>query len=705
MKPYTRSIIGLFDGKRRYLIPLYQRQYSWHDKPQIELLWEDILRAVVQIEKDRSTLVPHFMGAIVISQIKTYGDQVQAFEVIDGQQRLTTFQLLLTALRDIAAEKGSPYASEVGKYLLNDGLMALEEERYKLWPSITDRRAFVRLIDPEADLSGVAGLADTDDLVGKLAALAYKAFRNRIERHVLVDGVYQERQLKILFEALKEGLAVVSIELEGGDDPQTIFETLNSRGVSLSAADLLRNFIFQRAKGIGQTNGTLNVDKLYEKHWLPLDRQFWNQHTSRGRQTRANLDWMLTDHLAMRIGDIVSIDNLFAGYRKWILNSAPFTSVTEELESITATALVEQRLFSPKDGDPVGRFGQMANAFDVSTAMPLVIYLATSLDIATDLSKALDALESYILRRDICGLTTKNYNRFFVALITKLRECTSNKVDELLAYLSSRTSDLDRWPDDAEWQRNWITRLQYRNTRQPRLRYILETIERAKHTTLTEDIEIKSELSIEHLMPQEWMKNWPLLGMEGKAEQEFSPELSNQVRSRNFAVNLLGNLTLLTQRLNSTVSNGPFSDKFKAIKANTALALNRELADVTHWDEAAIQERGESLFELARSIWAPPQREEIERAGIDLASDWTSPPTTFPSNGTKCRFTYSGNEFLGEINGGALIVEGSNVKYTSFSAASKALTGTSRNGWNDWDLNLEEIGWVNANEWRKRQKT
>ena len=150
----------------------------------------------------------------------------------------------------------------------------------------------------------------------------------------------------------------------------------------LFPADLLRNFIFPQAKDIGQTDGALNVDKLYEKHWLPLDRQVWSQLTSRGRQTLANLDWMLTDHLAINIGDIVLIDTLFSGYRKWILNKVPFVSVAEELEAITATAAVEQRLFSLKDGDPMGRFGQMANAFDVSTTMPLVVYLASQPDVA-----------------------------------------------------------------------------------------------------------------------------------------------------------------------------------------------------------------------------------------------------------------------------------------------------------------------------------
>jgi len=702
MKPYTRSIIGLFDGKRRYLIPLYQRHYSWREEPQIALLWEDLLLAVKRIETDRSNLVPHFMGAIVICQIKTYGDQVQSFEVIDGQQRLTTFQLLLAALRDVAAEYGSRYAPEIGKYLLNDGVMEAEEkERYKLWPSITDRIAFVKLIDPTVDFLGISGLAESDPLVGKLATKAYSAFRTRIARHVTVEGVYQERRLQILFEALKEGLAVVSIELEGGDDPQTIFETLNSRGVPLAPADLLRNFIFQRAKGIGQTDGTLNIDKLYEKHWLPLDRQFWSHQTSRGRQTRANLDWMLTDHLAMHIGDIVSIETLFSNYRKWILNNAPFTSVTEELEAISATAAVEHRLLRPKDGDPVGRFGQMADAFDVSTAMPLAIYLATEPSMASRLKESFEALESYILRRDVCGLTTKNYNRFFVAMITRLRECEGDKTDELIAYLSSRSSDLDRWPDDGECRRCCVMREQYRTARQPRLRYILEAIERAKHTSLTEDILIRSALTIEHIMPQKWQTAWQLPGMEDLDEQEYGPELANQIRARNSAVNVLGNLTLITQALNSTISNGPFDVKMPAIKANAALALNRELAAFDHWDETAIQERGEALFNVARGIWAPPHRAEITGAGMAIAGDWTALSTSFPSNGTKCRFTYFEKEYLGEIINGTLAVEGFDGKHTSFSAASRTVTGSSRNGWNDWYLSIDGGSWVAANEWRK----
>jgi hypothetical protein len=704
MKPFTRSIIDLFDGKRRYLIPLYQRQYSWRETPQIELLWEDIERAVKRIEVDRSSLAPHFMGAIVISQVKTFGKQVQAFEVIDGQQRLTTFQLLLTALRDVAEAHESTYAREIGKYLLNDGVMEKEEERYKLWPSITDRRALVKLVDSTVDLTNVAGLAEDDELVGKAATAAHDAFRKRIKIHVTVDGAYQEGRLEILFEALKSGLAVVSIELEGGDDPQTIFETLNSRGMPLSPSDLLRNFIFQRAKQLGMSDGSLNVDKLYEKHWLPLDRNFWRSQESRGRQTRSRLDWMLTDHLAMHIGELVSIENLFAEYRKWTLDKVPFASVKEEVEAISITAAVEQRLFAPTEGDPVGRFGRIANAFDVSTAMPLVIYLATEPSVAPRLGEAFLALESYILRRDICGLTTKNYNRFFTSLIHRLRTCDGEKVDELIVYLSSRLADIDRWPDDAEWERSWVMREQYRPGRQARLRYILETIERGKRTARTENLHIRSALTIEHIMPQKWQTYWALPGMESVTEADYGPELSERVHARNSIVNTIGNLTLITSTLNSSVSNGHFSVKMPELRAFTALALNRELHEFETWDESTIRRRSAALLEMARVIWPAPKRIPTVMHGVDGGASLISGVNALPPDGSHCRFTYAGSEYSATIVNHDIVISGIEGRHRSFSAASKAVSGTSRNGWKDWYVQEQGRGWVLADDWRRESE-
>ncbi|RWD16094.1 MAG: DUF262 domain-containing protein [Mesorhizobium sp.] len=700
MKPYTRSIIELFDGKKRFLIPLYQRQYAWKASPQLDLLWEDIERAVSRLMEDRSTLTPHFMGAIVIAQIKTFGKQVQAFEIIDGQQRLTTFQLLLAALRDVAKSHGSRYESEVQKYLLNDGVMESPDvERFKLWPSVTDRRSFVSIVDPATDLEAIAPRPNDEDGVVRRSVAAYAYFKDRIEQQVTEDGEFEEHRLEILFEALKEGLAAVSIELESGDDPQTIFETLNSRGVDLTPGDLMRNFIFQRAKGLGQTDHSLVVDKLYEKHWLPLDRAFWSQPASRGRQTRTRLDWMLTDHLAMHIGDLVSIEGLFECYRRWILTDRPFLNVTAELESISATAAIEKRLFDQGVNDPICNFGRFADAFDVSTAMPLVIYLATEPSVAREIDRALEFLESYILRRDICGLTNKNYNRLFVGLIERLREADGDKIDEMVEYLASRRSDIDRWPTDEEWRNAWLGRDQYKGARQPRLRYLFEAIEIAKRSALNEEIEIKSALTIEHIMPQRWRESWPVPGFDHLDDDDTDIDYLTRQAERDAVIDRLGNLTLLTGALNSAVSNGPYSVKMPAVRSHSSLALNRDLNQFDSWDEESITARGLSLFETASRIWMAPALQ------VDRENERNSGAPGLPVDGTACRFTYAGRRYEGRIENGVLVVEGVDRQFGSLSAASRFITRTNRNGWNDWHFQDEQGGWLLADDWRRQPAT
>jgi uncharacterized protein with ParB-like and HNH nuclease domain len=607
MRPYTRSIIELFDGKKRYLIPLYQRQYAWSVKPQLELLWEDIERAIERLAIDRQTATPHFMGAIVIAQIKTFGKQVQAFEVIDGQQRLTTFQILLAALRDVANSHGSDYGQEINTLLFNDGVMETAEvERFKLWPTLTDRRAFVHMVDPAVDLASIGPAADDEEGVVRSATAAHAWFKAKIEDHVTVHGVFDPFRMEKLFEALRDGLAAVSIELEGGDDPQTIFETLNSRGVDLSAGDLMRNFIFQRANGLGQEAGSLNVDKLYAEHWAPLDRWFWRVQDTRGRQSKHRLDWLLVDHLSMKQAEAVSVDALFESYRRWILNEVPFSSVEAELISISRSAGVHRCLSEQRVDDPLGRFGRFAKAFDVSTAMPLVLYLATDGKYGDDLVSALAIIESFILRRDICGLTTKNYNKLFVDILSKVRRSSLPTLTALDVHLSLGDSDINRWPSDSEWKMAWLSRDQYRGSRQPRLRYLLEAIEKGKRTALSEEIEIKSELTVEHIMPQAWRSHWPTAGFDHVPEGEVDGDQEARELRRDQAINKLGNLTLLTHSLNATVSNGPFSVKMPAVRAHASLALNRELQAFELWDEEAIVKRGTALFDIAGKLWRPP---------------------------------------------------------------------------------------------------
>jgi hypothetical protein len=699
VKPFTRSIVDLFDGKKRYLIPLYQRQYAW-PIAQLELLWEDIKRAVDRINADRTTLTPHFMGAIVISQIKTFGKQVQAYEIIDGQQRLTTFQILLSALRDVANEFGSAYGAEIQEYLLNSGVMdSPHVERYKLWPSLTDRNAFVALIDPAADPSEIEAASMDEAHYVRRSTEAQAYFLQRIREQVLPGGgEYEEHRLEGLFEALKEGLAVVSIELERGDDPQTIFETLNSRGVELTPGDLMRNFIFQRAKGLGQSSGSLNIDKLYATHWLPLDSSFWQTQASRGRLFRPRLVWLLTDHLSMHLADLVSADGLFDVYRKWVLNQQPFASTEDELKSISATAAIERRLFEQSKYDALGQFGKFAEAFDVSTAMPLVIYLANAILDEKALADALGSLKSYIMRRDVCGLTTKNYNRFFVGTIDRLRKAEGDIGANLREYLSARTSDIDRWPDDAEFRNGWLGRDQYKNARQPRLRLIFEGIEQRKRSFLNENIEIHSTLTIEHIMPQSWRDNWSVPPAEG--EINILGAVDNEI-TRSMCINKMGNLTLLTHNLNASVSNGPFDVKMPAVRAHSSLALNRELTAYKDWDEKAVAERGMALFTVAKGVWPAPDRAEGALPTNTTAG--TALAVGLPPVGTKCSFRYSGKTWNGQIVAGGIQIDGLEWLASTFTSASRMVTATSRNGWMDWRLYLPGTnGDILADEWRQQ---
>lgn len=540
MRPYTKSIIDLFDGKKRYLIPLYQRQYAWRVQPQLELLWEDIERAVKRLAADKTTAAPHFMGAIVIAEIKTFDKQVRAYEVIDGQQRLTTFQVLLAALRDVAAAHASSYSAEIDKLLLNDGVMETPHvERYKLWPSAVDRRSLVSIIDPTADLSKIGAFSIDDDGAVRPSVAAHAWFRARIEEHVTLSAAFDEFRLEKLFEALKSGLAAVSIELEPGDDPQTIFETLNSRGVDLTAGDLMRNFVFQRAKGMGQKDGLLTVDELYERFWLPLDGWFWREGETRGRLTRPRLDWLLVDHLTMKKADLISVESLFDSYRRWILSGHPFHSVTEELRAISASAAVHRRI-AEQGRNLLGRFGRFAQAFDVSTAMPLVLFLVTEAELVEEeLASALEMIESFILRRDICALPTGNYNRFFVIAVERLRSSRRPPLEELDRHLSSGKNDIARWPGDEEWKQAWLGRDQYKPSRQPRLRHLFEAIEVAKRTSLNEDIEIKSALTIEHIMPRKWREHWPVPGFDHLAPGEVDVDQMMRENERDQYINKL----------------------------------------------------------------------------------------------------------------------------------------------------------------------
>jgi len=293
MKAYARSIFHLFDGKRRYVVPLFQRQYVWNREKQWEPLWEDISR-IAERRWENETGPPHFLGAMVLDQIRTYGNQVPAHLIIDGQQRLTTFQIILAALREVArAVDASDFSDEVQRYLENTGIMEnRDEERFKMWPSKVDQEAFRIVIDPTFSKE-MESYYEKDS---SLLAQAYQYFHNTVNDYVMTGEA--KRRVENLYQVLRQDLEVVSIELDGDDDPQVIFETLNARGEPLLPSDLLRNFLFWRASRKNEEK-----DVLYEKYWLPFDQKFWKHEERLGRLKRPRIDIFMQHFLECQEAD------------------------------------------------------------------------------------------------------------------------------------------------------------------------------------------------------------------------------------------------------------------------------------------------------------------------------------------------------------------------------------------------------------------
>jgi uncharacterized protein with ParB-like and HNH nuclease domain len=598
MKPFSRSIFDLFDGKRRYEVPLFQRQYVWKLEDHWEPLWEDIERKFVQ-RLSGPTSTPHFLGAMVLDQRRVYGNAVPVQLVIDGQQRLTTFQIFLSAYRDVCAAEGQiAYADECARYLQNTGIMENEKvERYKLWPTNLDRKQFADVID-----SASRGELDRrhplvrrkyqrkPDPRPKMVE-CYLYFYEQLTAFLKSDEYEQPvpERVAMMHEALRGALQVVTVELEGDDDPQVIFETLNARGEPLLPSDLLRNFVFLRAAQRNEPQ-----EQLYQEYWLPFDDEFWRTLEKQGRLLRPRSDIFLQHYLTLHRRQESLISHLYNEYKDWIKTASPFPTVKAELENLSEYRDYFQDLVAPEPNTPIGRFSTFLRIFDLSTVYPLMLGIMGASVSEDEFGGMLEDLESYIFRRAVCELGTKNYNRFFLTVLGKLASSKFNRLN-LRAALVEQKGDSVIWPDDARFKDAWFGKPAYNSIGAGRVQYALREIERRMHQPRTERIEILSALTVEHVLPDEWIEQWLL--------PNEDVELTAK---RDRAKHTFGNLTLLTQPLNSSVSNSAFEIKKPEILKNSALALNRYFQDKEIWNEEQIAMRSEMLFAIATKRWPYP---------------------------------------------------------------------------------------------------
>jgi hypothetical protein len=409
------------------------------------------------------------------------------------------------------------------------------------------------------------------------------------------------------FNALKNALQVVVIDLDKEDDAQVIFETLNARGEPLLPADLLRNFIFLRAARLGESQ-----EALYDEYWRRFDDPFWRHEIRQGRLFRPRSDLFMQHFLASRQMVDIPIKHLFVEYKFWISRQKPFPTVRDELATIARQGEDFRRIIEPKRSDILFPLVMFLDRFDIRTVYPLLLHL---LDIGVndrDWKSISVVLESYLLRRAVCALVTKNYNRIFLSL-TRILHRGGDPVENLRKFLSTLTGDSSEWPTDDSFYASWKSQHAYHILQNPKIVHILRRLSDSYLGNKNEDINIESPLTVEHIMPQAWVEHWPLPdGGRGLTAQELwdanidDPRVE-ATQTRNSLLQTFGNLTILSQPLNSAVSNSAWKMKRPALMIASLLPINQQLNSVEAWDEVAIEKRSRDLFDRAVRIWPGPQ--------------------------------------------------------------------------------------------------
>lgn len=595
MKVDKVNLERVFERTERLEAPLFQRPYVWKRQENWKPLWDSI-QLVAERRLEGKPIHPHFLGTIVLDQLDTGTGKIHLRQIIDGQQRLTTLQLALAAARDLCIRLSETrYAKAFEKMTLNEVPLSDDpDDRFKVWPTNADQRDFREVMNAGAP-SLVRKMEHADD--ERLISNAYLYFCDTFDEWLgaAATDVFRKR-LEVLYTTVRDDLHLVVIDLEANDDAQEIFETLNSLGTPLLPADLVKNYLFRRAE-IEQEN----TRKLYDLHWYKFDTEkgYWRKAVRQGRLKRPRLDLFLNHFLTLQRREEVIIAQLFSAYRDFVEESGG-RSAAKHMELFSSYADVYESFerFPPDSRE--GLFFYRLEQLDTTTVFPLlleVIRRYSASEHREELHQILGDLESFFVRRAICELTAKNYNKLVVELLKELHNTNDFSAAAIRTFLVKQESEVSRWPSDEEFKKAWLELLFYKRLKR-KTRMILEALEGALRTGKTERMTIEDKLTIEHLMPLKWSRHWPLSTPEG------TPEAEEQAEVRDSLLHTIGNLTLLTKELNPAVSNGPWDRKHEAILKHSALNLNRTLAK--QWNEGAIQARSEELLKTAIKIWPRP---------------------------------------------------------------------------------------------------
>ena len=684
----------VFMQPQRLVVPLFQRPYVWNLDDQWEPLWNDVVRVAERLRsRPQDRHYPHFLGAVVLQQVQRPTGLMQERTIIDGQQRLTTLQLLLDALHaELLSVNVIPPAMRIEPLVANaEPFRARPEDRFKVWPTNRDRGAFNAVMgaEPPVNHDGVG-------YRGERLVEAHRFFSAQARQWLALDGANDiPVRAAVIETVVRELLQMVVIDLAADENAQEIFETLNARGAPLTAADLIKNFVFQRLLESGA-----DVENAYQTNWKEFETGFWETEVSVGRVRYPRSSIFLNHLLIARTGQEVVAREVFSRFKSY----ADFDAAHGTNERISMTELVKQvhnaagvyRQFivaaSTQTGpvDRLALFGYRTGVLESEVIKPLVLYLLDPEEPSlpdAQLTKALNAVESWMVRRMLVRATTKNYNQVVSELIAQLRKSGRDTAgDATEKFLAGQTSGSRYWPDDNEVLTELRGLLAYRRLRRGRLRMVLEAIEdhergwRDSRAGLGGERVARGKYTIEHVMPRRWSAHWP------------PPDSPGGETDRDQLVHTIGNLTLLTGKLNSKVSNGPWlgqDSKRAGLVEHDVLILNRKLLEKAgeSWTDELIRARTDELAQRILDIWRVPEghsssfaHEKVRapRRKVGLA-DLIGAGLLAPGMSLFPRRKKHADKVATLLADGQLEING--VVFPKPSPAASAVTGTATNGW------------------------
>lgn len=567
MQAGETTLNKLLNTSRQFIVPIFQRNYSWQ-KSQYEQLWFDILRASKFKEKQN-----HFIGSIVYIDMGTPAGRPQQLLLIDGQQRLTTISILLCAIKDYVQKfnletKLINLAKIKNQFLYNSD--EIDEDRYKLLLNVQDKETYIKLID------------NTIFTVNKPATNIIKCYEFFYER--IEDFIKQYGQIDEIYAGIFK-LSLVSISLDkDSDNPQMIFESMNSTGKDLSQTDLLRNYLLMDLTPEKQT-------RLYKTYWKPMEELF-------GEDIYKNdvnkFDYFIRDFLTLKsdTGHICKINNVYENFKRYYLdnNCEKFAVLKDLFTYAKYYACID--LLQEND-DELKLYWQEFKKLDSHVVYPFLLKLyddySRQILIKEDFKKILQVVISYLWRRAICEIPTNSLSKTFATLYQAVdKDDYVNSIIKAFVFKSS----YKRFSSDYEVRE----KLQTKDIYHFRLRkYLLEALENYYHK---EPIDLNTaNYTIEHIMPQNIEHNLSWQQMLGENWQEV----------HSLYLHTLGNLTITGY--NAEMSNKSFWEKVNGESGfkHSHLKLNESIAQCDVWNKKAIQRRTNILTDIILKIWKYPE--------------------------------------------------------------------------------------------------